>query len=182
MTCTDFLARFSEFHDGDLSPEEQAAFDEHLATCTSCRRYRDVVARGAELLRSLPGPTPRDDLRQRLQHSIYHIEEERLRRRSGSSLAGTGAMTLVGAVAILAGILWTPVLFEDAPAVDLPPVVVNAPSASTVSGPEGANPSRGFEPASFLDANLWSQPSTLFFEYSPLQRQRDAGMVRTGLQ
>jgi len=181
MTCSDFLARFSEFHDGDLSLEEQEAFEDHLAECPSCRRYRDVVARGVELLRSLPRPEPRDDFRHRLQHSIYHVDEQRLRRRSASSLAGTGAITLVAAVAILAGILWTPVLFDEVGPVELPPVVVNSPGApqvAPVAGPPTRNPDFG----SFLDSNLWSQPNTLLFEYSPLHRQRDAGMVRTGLQ
>jgi anti-sigma factor RsiW len=183
MTCSDFLAGYSAYHDGDASEEQRDAFEGHLASCPSCRRYRDVVTRGVELLRSLPAPTPRHDFRPRLQHAIYHEDAERARRRSSSSLAGTGAMTLVAAVAILAGILWTPVLFEEGTAVELPPVVVNTPPATSPASREDPVPLRySTEPASFLDSNLWAQPNTLLFEHSTLQRKREGSMVRTGLQ
>lgn len=182
MTCSDVLARFSEFYDGDAPEEHREAFEVHLAGCPSCRRYREVVDRGIELLRSLPHQRPRDDFRPRLQHAIYHVDQDRARRRSSSSLAGTGAMGLVAAVAILAAILWTPVLFDEVPAVELPPVVVNSPGAPAPADVDATTPARGTRPASFLDANLWAQPNTLLFEYSTLQRQREAGMVRTGLQ
>lgn len=183
MTCSDFLSEFSEFHDGNAPEDKREAFAAHLASCPSCRRYRDVVERGVELLRSLPPQFPRDDFRPRLQHAIYHVDAERARRRSSSSLAGTGAMTLVAAVAILAGILWTPVLFEEGSAVELPPVVVNTPPATSPASREAPAAVRSSaQPASFLDSNLWAQPNTLLFEYSTLQRMRDGGMVRTGLQ
>lgn len=183
MTCSEFLARFSEFYDGDLSLESREAFEEHLAACRSCRRYLEVVERGVELLRSLPSPELREDFRPRLQHAIYHVDEERWRRRGPQTLSGTGAMTLVAAAAILAGILWTPVLFDDVPSVELPPVVAQPPERSsdpsvTLSSPDRHRGERG----SFLDSNLWSQPNALLFEYSPLQRGREGGMVRTGLQ
>jgi hypothetical protein len=181
MTCSDFLAGFSDFYDGDPSKDQREAFEAHLAACRSCRRYRDVVERGVELLRSLPPQTPRHDFRPRLQHAIYHVDAERARRRSSSSLAGTGAMSLVAGVAILAGILWTPVLFEEGPAVELPPVVVNTPPATSPTGAPAPLRSSA-QPASFLDANLWAQPNTLLFEHSTLQRKREGSMVRTGLQ
>jgi anti-sigma factor RsiW len=183
MTCSDFLAGFSAFHDGDASEEQREAFEGHLASCPACRRYRDVVTRGVELLRSLPPQPPRHDFRPRLQHAIYHEDAERVRRRGSSSLAGTGAMTLVAGVAILAGILWTPVLFEEGTAVELPAVVVNTPPAVSPASQAGPAPLRSpNQPASFLDANLWSQPNTLLFEHSTLQRQREGSMVRTGLR
>lgn len=181
MNCSEFLATFSEYHDGVLSPEEREAFDAHLSACASCRRYREVVERGVKLLRSLPRERPRDDFRPRLQHALYHVDEERIRRRtSSSSLAGTGAMTLVAAVAILAGILWTPVLFDDVPAVELPPLVVNAPAPTSDAPVTPA--ARDFESRPFTDSNLWSQPNTLLFEHSSLHRHREGGMVRTGFQ
>lgn len=181
MSCSDFLARFSEFHDGEVGPDDREAFEAHLDACAACRRYREVVERGIALLRTLPAPSPREDLRQRLQHAIYHVDESRMRRRSSSTLTGTGAMGLVAAVAILAGILWTPVLFEDVPSVELPPLVVNAPVSAPRPAP--AVPSLRSDPsAPFQDSDLWAQPNTLLFEHSPLQRQREGAMVRTGLE
>jgi hypothetical protein len=181
MTCPDFLSRFSEFYDGDPSLENRQAFEAHLESCRSCRRYHEVVVRGVELLRSLPRPEPREDFRPRLQHAIYHVDEERWRRRRSQSVPGTGAMTLVAAVGILAAILWTPVLFDEAPSVELPPGGGNTPGApanpSSVS-----SPARPAEPASFLDSNLWAQPNSLLFEYTTLYRARGSGVVRTGLQ
>lgn len=59
MNCDDFLRRASDFIDGELSPEERAVADEHLATCGSCRAMAaDLrrVAQAATTVDRLPLP------------------------------------------------------------------------------------------------------------------------------
>ncbi len=180
MKCSDFLSRFSDYYDGDPSLEDRDAFEEHLDSCASCRRYDEVVRRGVEFLKKLPSPDPRDDFQARLQHSIYRLDEERRRRRS--PMGGSGTMAAVAVVAILLAVLWTPILLETEPVAELPRIVVEHP---VNSAPASQATSRlESEPLSpFEDSNLWTQSNVLLYRNSQLfQRHREPGLVRTGLQ
>ncbi len=44
MNCEDYIERISAALDGELSPQEQAELDAHLAVCPECRRLRDELA------------------------------------------------------------------------------------------------------------------------------------------
>jgi anti-sigma factor RsiW len=50
--------RFSEFVEGDLSPEDKATIDRHLAVCTTCRvnldRFRNTIGRLGALRQAAP--------------------------------------------------------------------------------------------------------------------------------
>ncbi len=180
MKCSDFLARFSEFYDGDPSCEDRKAFEEHRASCASCRRYEDVVRRGVEFLRELPAPAPRDDFRARLQHSIYQADERRRRRRA--PLGSSVGMAAVAAGAILFAVLWMPVLLDTEPVVEMPRIVVENPP-EPVPTPTAASRLEPDPISPFEDSDLWRQSNALLYRHSPLfQRHREPGLVRTGLQ
>jgi anti-sigma factor RsiW len=53
--------RLSEYLDGELTPEERAAFDAHLRECEQCQRELAALRQTRALLRALPTPAlPRD--------------------------------------------------------------------------------------------------------------------------
>lgn len=184
MTCSDFLARYSEFFDGVIPPDDRASFRSHLEECGSCERYHRVVRRGVTLLRSLPPQPLRDDFRDRLRHSLYTIEEEqRIRRQRPSAASGGGAMAVVAATLLVVAVLWTPSLWEATPSVTLPAVIASPPSVATgvtlLPGALYERPAPRQTPA--YQADLWTGSHTLLFEHSPLyQRYRGPGLIRTG--
>lgn len=186
MTCSDFLARYSDFLDGESSPEGESALRSHLEACASCRRYDHVVRRGIALLRDLPAERLRDDFKDRLQHSLYTIDEaERRRRHRPQGATGGGAMAVVAAAVIILAVVWTPALWDSTPTVDLPAIVVRAPeqAASRATLPEnGIYALPQPRPSPVYDADLWRGSNHLLFESSPLYtRHREPGLVRTGL-
>lgn len=185
MDCKDFLSAYSDFHDGGLEASQIAEFEEHLASCASCRRYRRVVLQGIDLLRSFQAPPLRSDFQDRLRHRIYLSEVEDERRRRGGpagpvSLA-VGATALFVAGAALASML--PNL--AVPSTTLPAVHARAPVGVSGVRPSEASAVPGARRGtSFLgQSDLWSQSHTLLFEYTPLYQQtREAALVRIGLQ
>jgi anti-sigma factor RsiW len=114
------------------------AADEHLASCAECRRYMHVIERGLELLHALPAPEVRDDFVPRLQHRIYHVDQERSLRWHTSS--GTTALAMAGMAILLTAVAWSPVLRSSAPTVELEPIVVSRtlPVAAEDGLPHGA--------------------------------------------
>ncbi|MEX0935408.1 MAG: zf-HC2 domain-containing protein [Gemmatimonadota bacterium] len=192
MTCSTFLARFSEFHDGGLGPDEAESFREHIRTCRSCERYERVVRRGGEVLRENPGAVLPSGFRDRLQHSILLLDEERRRRRVPGTGSGLTTFALVAAVA--AAMLIAPAFWGGEPGVELPGIVVMEPpplrtgtdaAFSLVTGSSVApvGSSRSSLPASFDELELWSQSNTLLFRYSSLySKRREPTVVRAGLR
>lgn len=170
MTCSEYVERFSEIYDGTASAEVIRLADEHLASCSGCGRYRHVVDRGAQLLRALPTPEVNEDFVPRLQHRIYHVDQDALLRRHTHS--GATAMAVLGMAVLLVAVAWAPALRPGAPVVELAPIVVNAPPQAL----------RGRTAASFsafavgsaggtLDEDLWGDARTLLFQYSRLARR-----------
>lgn len=174
MDCAELLATFSDYRDRRLDPDERARIDEHLERCASCRRYRRVVDRGVLALRRLPVQPVPDDFRPRLQHRIFHLEDdEALNRRSSTSgTSGTAAVTMAVLLALAA---WGPAIHDEPAAVTLPPIVVEERSAppaeaglpaSAFFGRSASGPGVGASPA------LWSPSaaSILLLEasYDPL--------------
>ena len=127
MTCSDFLARYTDFRDGGLSLEAAGRCGDHLQSCPACRRYDEVVSRATDLLRAMPGAEPPEDFQARLQHSIYSLHEERRRQRI--LRGGSGAMSVVAMTAIVATLVLVPVFWESDAVVELPPIVVAEPAA-----------------------------------------------------
>lgn len=188
MTCQEFLARFSEYYDRRMDIPQEAAFEGHLRSCASCSRYVEVVQRGAELLRSLPGPDPHPDFHPRLRHRLYHVDDQGAFSRGGGTSATTAFTAL--AMAILLGLAaWSPVLMDDEPeTVRLPAIEVSRPVQRTTFFPRASATAlfpaeitpRGASRRSF--GPLWDQPNAILYRYSPLrERSREPELVRTGL-
>jgi len=52
--CKDYLARFSDYIDGELSPAICAQIEEHLKDCTNCTVVLNTLQRTVELYQHLP--------------------------------------------------------------------------------------------------------------------------------
>lgn len=167
MECNGFLERFSEFHDGEATDAE--AFEQHMAECAGCRRYADTVKRSLVLLRAVPGVVVGEDFHPRLQHRIYHIQEDLSRRRGGVSFTRLGvafAATILVALAV-----WGPELARETPQVALPPIVVSEPPSQRVAAPSATVRYRSIrllDPG--LDGDdLWT--TRALYEYSALSQR-----------
>ena len=186
MQCSEFLDRFSDFYDGDPGLSEVEDFEAHLEACASCRRYRDVVARGGEILRSLPAPRARGGFLSRIQHRVFHLEEEEAIRR-GTGGSGMTAGTALAVAAFLVVAAWYPSLESDPPAVELPAIVVADPPAESsfdLSSP-ALTPDSALDPSgpTFQEGGLWTHSNSLLYQHSSLgRRYRDRGVVQAGLQ
>ena len=172
MTCSDFVAHFSEYRDGLAREEQLRQAEEHLASCPSCRRYREVVDRGAQLLRKLPGPEIAEDFRPRLQHRLYHVDAESVLGGRASSAAS--GLAVVGMALVFTVVAWAPTLRSGAPEIELPAIEVSRPplalryrSAPAYPFNAGAE-HRSARPSSVRPAGLWDDPPALLLEYSPL--------------
>ena len=183
MRCSDFLARFSEYYDQDPELEDRASFESHMESCRSCRRYSEVVARGGELLRGLPLPELRHDFFPRLQHRVFHLDQEEAIRRSTSGSAMT-AGTAVAVAAILVVVAWYPAFLDDTVEVDLPAIVVEEPASPEGSRLSASPPSEPVltRSSTFNEPSLWAQSNVLLYEHSSLgRRHRDPGVIHAGL-
>jgi anti-sigma factor RsiW len=185
MDCKEFLSRFSEYHDDADGLEDRPRFEAHLASCARCRRYRDVVFQGVELLRSFPPPALRDDFHDRLQHRLYQSElEDERRRRHGPS--GPATLALAAAAVLVAVAVWAPIVQEAGqPTVALPEITAEAPQppATDRSAPDLTRPGTARSPGFMNPPDFWAQSHILLYEHSPLyHRAREAHLIRTGLQ
>jgi hypothetical protein len=136
MDCDTFLDGYSDFRDGMLAPPERVAFEAHLRDCASCARYDRVVAGGVKVLRDLPELTVADDFMDRLQHRLWHEQDDmaaaRARRARGrpgrqAATAAVAAAASVAAVALVPG-----VYARMAPTVTmLPTAAASAPAQET---------------------------------------------------
>lgn len=177
MNCSQVVDNFSDYLDGAASDEHAAAIEGHLESCPECSRYSTVLKRGARLLRSLPEPELREDFVPRLQHRLFHVDNERAVQAHGAS--GAPALTVLGIAVLLAAIAWSPTFFSGSPVVQLDPIIVDrAPTASVVR-PVSATPPGTFStksPADLMEG-LWA--NTLLYDYSPLsQRYEQRARVR----
>ncbi len=178
MECTEFVARFSEYLDGTGPEDFLREARKHEASCSSCARYRRVLEEGAALLRELPGVQVKEDFGPRLQHRLYHVDEDASFRRRVSS--GTTALTAFGMAVLLTVAAWSPTLRHE-PVVELEPIVVTQPPhqvAHAVSrfGSDLLLPSPN---ARVWSRGLWDDAHQLLYEYSPVQRRyREHSLLR----
>lgn len=128
LDCDRFLEEYSEFRDGFLGPEESEAFEAHLRVCRSCARYDHVVRRGAQIYRDLPELQVSEDFMPRLQHRIFHVEEEM--KAPGHSASGIPASAVLSIAAALALAAWLPALREEPGLSALPAVAARPPQTA----------------------------------------------------
>ena len=105
LSCSDCLARHSEYLDGVMDTVTADAWRIHLAECAECARYDRVVRRGLKVLAAQAHIEPTPDFMAQLQHRLS-IEDRRTAMRPMTSLAGAS----VAVAAMLAFAAWIPVL------------------------------------------------------------------------
>jgi anti-sigma factor RsiW len=66
MTCAEFVELVTAYLEGTLTPEERAAFDEHLALCPGCDSYLAQFRTTIDLLGELPEESLSSPGRERL--------------------------------------------------------------------------------------------------------------------
>lgn len=165
VECSQFLDDYSAFRDGLLAREVERSYREHLAACPSCARYDRVIEQGARLFRDLPPVEPSQDFVPRLQHRLFHLEEEM--RRPGRLGSGTPVAFTLALAAVIGASAWAPAMRPRPAEFHLPPVLAHAPHRI-----EGVRVL--FQPAPMLaplpgDAPVGSAASNLlFYRYSPL--------------
>lgn len=129
MDCDTFLDGHSDFRDGLLTLPDRVAFEAHLRACADCARYDHVVDRGVRVLRDLPELEVADDFMDRLQHRLYHVEDEMAAARRRRSPVSRGAAASLAAAAGVAALALAPRLYDGAPTMTmLQPVAATAPA------------------------------------------------------
>ncbi len=184
MDCSEFLARFSDFYDEPSGSEIRSRAERHMESCPACSRYFQVVERGVDMLRGMPGAEVPATFGRRLEHRIHHILDEQTRQRGGNGSAIPVA-TMVGIAILLTVVAWVPRVGESTPEVELPPIVISDPPADAVPVRLAPSPFLSGQPGSVLrvDNVLWDDPNSLLYEYSPLSSRYRTNRVlrRTGL-
>ena len=181
MDCSDFVARFTAL-DASAPQEDVQAMEEHVGRCSSCGRYKMVLEHGASLLKSLPEPELREDFGPRLRHRLYHVDDERV--LADHATPAVPALAVLGIAILLTAVVWSPVLHDGAPVVELAPIVVSrAPQRSPVR-PASSSPPGSFSSKTppDLDGGLWD--NTLLYDYSRLSQryQQSASTSQVGLE
>ncbi|MEQ9400686.1 MAG: zf-HC2 domain-containing protein [Longimicrobiales bacterium] len=180
MTCRQFFAAFSDYHDGTATEAEAAAVEAHLDACPACRQYERVVEEGVAVLRAEDDLEVPDDFQARLRHRILLAEEEEALLSDASS--GATALSVLGIALILTAVVWSPLLRPGVPQVELSPLVVSTPPApmrfrATMAFPD--EPDAGRSLPSARSAGLFDDAHDLLFRYSRLsQRYRERTLVR----
>jgi hypothetical protein len=127
MDCGTFLDGYTDFRDGLLTLPDRVAFTAHLRECDSCARYDRVVDGGVKVLRGLPELEVSGDFMERLQHRIWHEQDDlataRARRSRRPSRGVTAAAMAVAAS--LAAVALVPGVYSR-----FTPTVTMLPSAS----------------------------------------------------
>lgn len=165
VDCPQFLDEYSEFRDGLLSGDRMASFRAHRDACDSCARYDRVIEQGIRVFRDLPEVQPSTDFVPRLQHRLFHADEEmRLPPRHAS---GTSLAFLLVIVSVIGVSAWMPAVRAKPALVRLPPVMAHAPH------PDEAvqvlfQPGPLLGPPAFPQGQSVPASNLLFFRYSPV--------------
>jgi hypothetical protein len=130
MDCDTFLDGHSDFRDGLLTLPDRVAFEAHLRECDHCARYDRVVDRGVRVLRDRPALEVSDDFMDRLQHRLYHVDDEMAAARRRRSPVSRGAVAALAAAASIAAVALVPRLYPGGTVTMLQPVAATAPASS----------------------------------------------------
>jgi anti-sigma factor RsiW len=171
MDCSELIARYTDYIDGTATSDEIRAMEAHLAVCASCQRYRSVLEHGSALLQTLPGVELREDFAQRLQHRLYHVQDEHT--LSERVMSGAPALTVLGIAVLLTAVAWAPLMHASAPQIQLPPIVVDrAPVRRAILPAVRMQTPSGAAADPELDGDLWNDDTRLY-EYSQLRRRSE---------
>jgi hypothetical protein len=125
VDCSRFLQDYSAFRDEVLEDEVRVQFEAHLLVCPSCERYDRVISEGVRLYRKCPELEVSDDFLPRLQHRLYHVEEEL--KGPGRVGSGVRAALPLALAASIAAIAWIPAMRSAPTLHELPPIAARAP-------------------------------------------------------
>lgn len=126
MDCKEFLANYSAYRDGEVSWVEREAFDAHIDECESCAHYDRVVQKGTDVFRHLPELTVSDDFAERLQHRLWHVDDEERSYAARRTAAARTTATL-SVAAMVAAAAWVPLMQPRGDVPALPAVAAQAP-------------------------------------------------------
>ena len=107
MTCAEWMAGSSDYLDDLLGPSDRTAFDEHLAVCGNCARYRRIVSRGLDMVREAATIEPSPDFTVRLNRRLRGLDEERYQKQQS---VVSGAAVTVALASVIALAAWSPIL------------------------------------------------------------------------
>ena len=130
MKCEQFLETYSDYVDGLLDETSATACGEHEGECPSCSRYARVMREGVDLFRELPEAEPASDFTPRLQHRLYHVEDNI--PWAVAHPGGSAAVLAVAAVGLLS-LFWLPFATQIPVEVQFAPVAVDAPDPAESS-------------------------------------------------
>ena len=77
MVCRDLVEAVTAYIEGEMSPEDRARFDEHLAACDGCTNYLAQISETIRLTGTLDAGTLPDEQRTALQAVFRSWAEER---------------------------------------------------------------------------------------------------------
>jgi anti-sigma factor RsiW len=128
LSCSDCLARHSEYLDGLLDAATAEQFRAHIAACAECERYDRVLRRGQKMLAAQAQIQVSGDFMTQLQNRLV-FEDRRAAMRPMTSLAGVS----VAVAAMLAFAAWIPVLILASDAERVPAAVAQADAVTRTS-------------------------------------------------
>lgn|SRR5574341_1500184 len=157
MRCSDFLNRYSDLRDGQITDLGILRdMQEHLRTCTRCRRYEQAIQHGIGVLRTLgqiePSPRFQRELRVRLAKAA--LRADRQPRLTPAGLTAAGLVAVAGALLLYEGFMARKRAEMAETARPIPMVIVNpgVPFVSFTSSYTGA-------PADLVVPTSSSRPS-----------------------
>lgn len=181
MHCSEFLHRFSEFYDAPASAPIRKIAEAHMDECEGCANYEEIISRGVKILRTMPRVDLPESFHPRLQHRLFHIEDDNEFPSKGDNPVVSVVKAFVFAVIIMI-IAWLPRILNDTPEVIIPAIIVSNPPKpeTSLSNDDWVFPVRA--PVN-LNNGLWSDPNSLLYEYSPMgERYRNNSVFRrTGI-
>lgn len=70
LECQEFVEQVTSFLEGDLGPDAEQRFVDHLALCNGCDRYLDQIRQTVRALGDLPAGTISPTTRQALLNAF----------------------------------------------------------------------------------------------------------------
>ncbi len=106
MSCDEFKPMLTGYVDGELSAEQRAALERHLAGCKACKRDLASLSRLKEELAMIRFREPSDVELERYWHSVYN----RIERGLGWVLFSLGAIIVLcyGGFKLVEGVIKDP--------------------------------------------------------------------------
>lgn len=129
VSCHEFISAYSDYRDGLIGAGLARSLATHLNECSSCARYDRVIRRGVEVARAIDGPPPSSEFLPRLQHRIYHLEDD---FRPGPFGSGVSVALLLMITVVFGVSAWLPVVHSAGDPARLPAITALAPLAEQV--------------------------------------------------